>query len=128
MADYVLYADSCGIIQRDMVGVIKKDYPHFNKSLMSFASNPTRNALQLIPAAEEMLIKEFGPGPGLSISPKLHRRSYNENRKKKNRLYVRVDDTLRSQLQGVYEKMCFASMQDLLEAALGDFVRKYGVS
>lgn len=127
MADYILYGDSCGIKQRDMVSVIKSHYPFFGKSQMSFACNPERNALQLIPAAEEMLVDKFGPGPGLSISPKLAHRRHTEHRKKANKLYVRVDDHLRSQIQTIYERMCFASMQDLLEAALGDFVRKYEV-
>lgn len=127
MADYILYGDSCGIKQRDMVSVIKSRYPFFGKSQMSFACNPERNALQLIPAAEEMLVDKFGPGPGLSISPKLAHRRHTEHRKKANKLYVRVDDHLRSQIQTIYERMCFASMQDLLEAALGDFVRKYEV-
>lgn len=127
MADYILYGDSCGIKQRDMVSVIKSRYPFFGKPQMSFACNPERNALQLIPAAEEMLVDKFGPGPGLSISPKLAHRRHTEHRKKANKLYVRVDDHLRSQIQTIYERMCFASMQDLLEAALGDFVRKYEV-
>lgn len=126
IADYILYGDSCGINQRDMVEVIATKYPFFTKVQMSMASNPERNALQLIPAAEEMLATKFGAGPGLSISPKLSHRRNHGNGSKPNRLYVRVNDQLRSQLQAIYEKMCFASMQDLLEAALGDFVRKYG--
>ena len=109
-----------------MVGVIQKDYPYFGKEQMSFACNPERNALQLIPAAEEMLVDAFGLGPGLSISPKVCNKRSHGNKAKPNRLYVRVNDALRSQIQSIYERMCFASMQDLLEAALGDFVRKYG--
>lgn len=127
MADYPLYGNSCGIMQKDMVRVISQRYPYFGKEQMSMASNPERNALQLIPAAEELLVQAFGPGPGLSISPKLTRKYTHGNKAKPNRLYVRVNDQLRSQIQAIYERMCFATMQDLLEAALGDFVRKYEV-
>ena len=125
MADYILYGDSCGICQADMVRCIKDKYPYFSKSQMSMACNPVRNALQLIPAAEDMLVEKFGPGPGLSISPKLEHKKFHGNRAKPNRLYVRINDDLKARVQRVYEQMCFASMQDLLEAAIAEFVQKY---
>ena len=127
MADYILYGNSCSIQQKDMVKAIQKDYPFFNKEQMSLACNPIRNALQLIPAAEDLLVKQFGPGPGLSISPKLEGRKNRShgNKNKPNRLCVRLDDGLRSRVQAVFDKMCFVSMQDLIEAALSDFVQKY---
>ena len=126
MANYTLYADACGIMQKDMVRVIKEKYPEFSKSQMSMASNPERNALQLIPAAEELLVGAFGRGPGLSISPALSHPARNHgNKAKPCRLYVRIDNALRSRVQAVYEQMCFASMQDLLEAAISQFVEKY---
>ena len=125
MADYILYAESCGIQQKDMVRVIRKGYPYFSKAQMSLASNPDRNALQLIPAAEDILVAAFGKGPGLAISPKLSRSKSHGNKGKPNRLYVRLDDSLRSRVQAVYEQMAFATMQDLLEAAIAQFVEKY---
>ena len=123
MADYVTYANSCNIKQQDMVNVIKKQYPAFGKAQMSFASNPWRNALQLIPEAEQLLVDEYGRGPGLSITPTLPRNHDNKN--KPNRLAVRLSNELRSQVQDVYEQMCFVTMQDLLEAAICEFVKKY---
>ena len=123
MADYVTYANSCNIKQQDMVNVIKKQYPAFGKAQMSFACNPWRNALQLIPEAEQLLVDEYGKGPGLSITPTLPRNHDNKN--KPNRLAVRLSNELRSQVQDVYEQMCFVTMQDLLEAAISEFVKKY---
>ena len=123
MADYVTYANSCNIKQQDMVNVIKKQYPAFGKAQMSFACNPWRNALQLIPEAEQLLVDEYGRGPGLSITPTLPRNHDNKN--KPNRLAVRLSNELRSQVQDVYEQMCFVTMQDLLEAAICEFVKKY---
>ncbi len=125
MVDYKRYGDSRGITQQDMVRTIRTDFPYFGKSQMSMAANPSRNAVQLIPDAEKLLEKAFGKGPGLSITPKLGRN--HGNKKKPNRLCVRIDDALRSRLQKVYEQMCFASMQDLLEAAIAGFVEKYEV-
>lgn len=127
MADYTLYAESCGIKQKDMIEAIKKEYPHFGKAQMSLACNPWRNALQLIPAAEDLLVEKYGIGPGLSISPKITNKRSHENKAKPNRLCVRLDNNLRGRVQDVYEKMAFVSMQDLLEAAIAQFVEKYEV-
>ena len=126
MADYSLYGNSCNIMQKDMVAVIQKEYPYFGKMQMSLASNPQRNALQLIPAAEDMLVEAFGPGPGLSISPKLTRKGrYHGNKLKPNRLYVRVTDRMRQELQELFELMGFATMQDMIEAALNEFLNNH---
>lgn len=127
MADYALYANSCGIKQNDMVRIIQRNYPHFGKPHMSLASNPARNALQLIPAAEDLLVEAFGPGPGLSISPKLVSQRSHGNKNKPNRLYLRLDDALRSRVEAVFKAMCFTSMQDLLEAAVSEFVERHAV-
>ena len=126
MADYIFYADSCGIKQKDMVEVIKQKWPFFVKEQMSLACNPERNALMLIPAAEDMLVEKFGKGPGLGISPKLRKHSH-ENKNKPCRLCVRVSNDLRSRVQKVYEQMCFATMQDLLEAAVAEFVQRHEI-
>lgn len=124
MADYVTYANSYGIKQQDMVGVIRKEYPRFGKEQMSMACNPWRNALQLIPEAEELLVKAYGLGPGLSITPNIKTKNH-DNKNKPNRLAVRVDNALRSQMQELYEQMCFVTWQDFIEAALAEFVRKH---
>lgn len=124
MIDYLRYADIAGIQQKDMVTAIAREYPGFTKVQMSFACNPAQYALCLIPGAERLLEEAFGKAPGLSISPRIGDRKHG-NKNKPNRLYVRLDDSLRSRVQSVYESMCFASMQDLLEAAITTFVEKY---
>ena len=129
MANYPLYMDSCGIKQKDMVDAIKEQFPFFGKEQMSLACNPDRNALQLIPAAEDLAVQKFGPGPGLSISPQIEgrkRRSHG-NKNKPNRMCLRLDDSLRSRLEAVFKQMCFVSYQDLLEAAVAEFVNKHEV-
>ena len=124
MADYTTYASSCQIKQQDMVTAIRKEYPRFGKEQMSLACNPWRNALQLVPEAEQLLVDAFGMGPGLSITPNVNRKNH-ENKEKPNKLCVRLNDDLRSQVQDVYEQMCFGTMQELLETAIAQFVEKY---
>ena len=124
MIDYLRYADIAGIQQKDMVTAIATEYPGFTKAQMSFACNPAQYALCLIPEAEKLLEDRFGKAPGLSISVKIGNRKH-DNKRKPNRLYVRIDDSLRSRVQSVYESMCFASMQDMLEAAIADFVSRH---
>lgn len=129
MVDYVLYAVSCQIKQKDMVDAIREHYPTFGKIQMSLACNPERNALQLIPAAEDLLVEKYGPGPGLSISPKIEGRKLrrHDNKNKPNRMCVRLDDSLRSRVEAIYKSLCFVSYQDLLEAAIAEFVQKHEV-
>ena len=124
MIDYLRYADIAGIQQKDMVEAVATEYPGFTKAQMSFACNPAQYALCLIPEAEKLLEDRFGKAPGLSISVKIGDKKH-ENKNKPNRLYVRLDDSLRSRVQSVYESMCFASMQDMLEAAIADFVSRH---
>ena len=124
MIDYSRYAELCGIMQKDLVKIVQKEYPGFDKPQMSFACNPGMYALQLIPEAEHLLEKAFGKAPGLSISPVIGRKKH-DNKNKPNRLCVRLDDELRSRVQTVYEQMAFATMQDFLEAAIAQFVEKY---
>lgn len=123
MIDYIRYMDVAGIMQKDMVAAIQHEFPDFDKVRMSLACNPAKNALCLIPEAEKLVEAKFGRGPGLSITPKFGKTHDNKN--KPNRLYVRLDNSLRSRVQTVYEQMCFASMQDLLESAISQFVEKY---
>ena len=44
MADYALYANSCGIKQNDMVRIIQRNYPHFGKP--HIASPATRREMR----------------------------------------------------------------------------------
>jgi len=124
MIDYLRYADIAGIQQKDMVEAVATEYPGFTKAQMSFACNPAQYALCLIPEAEKLLEDRFGKAPGLSISVTIGNKKHG-NKNKPNRLYVRLDDALRSRVQSVYESMCFASMQDMLEAAIADFVSRH---
>lgn len=129
MPNYLLYAETKNILQKDMIEAIKPHYPSFDKPHMSLACHPDQYALQLIPAAEDILVEKFGAGPGLGISPKLEGRALrkHDNKNKPNRMCVRLDDALRSRVEALYASMCFATYQDLLEAAIAEFVQKHEV-
>jgi hypothetical protein len=127
MANYLLYGDSCDISQSDMVKAIQTKYPYFNKRQMSLACNPQRNALQLIPAAEEILVKAFGEGPGLSISAKVERNKWHQLKNKPNQLCVRLNNDMFERMQALRNQMGFASNQDFLEACVAEFLTHHEV-
>mgnify|MGYP002624159820 CR=1 FL=1 len=124
----MLYAETCGINQSRMVSAIQKHYPHFGKVQMSLACNPKQNALQLIPAAEDILVANFGLAPGLSISAKRERKKRSEEvRRKNNQLCVRLSPELKERMNKCMERMGFITNQDFLEACVVSFLDKYEV-
>lgn len=127
MADYLLYGNSCEVTRSDMVNVIRKKYPHFDKRQMSLACNPQRNALQLIPAAEELLVNAFGPGPGLSISASVERKQWPKHKTKPNQLCIRLNDEMFGRMQALMRQMGFASNQDFLEACVAEFLTRHEI-
>ena len=126
MADYSRYMADREITQTDMVTAISGTWPSFSKVQMSFCTNPHKYAVELIPAAEDVLVEKFGAGPGLSISPKLRKKErYPVSKSKPNQLCVRLNDATRSRMQAVLEQMAFASVQDFLEAAVVEFCNRH---
>jgi hypothetical protein len=86
--------------------------------------NPEKNGLCLLPAAEELLVANFGHGPGLSIT-RPDKRNH-ANKEKPKRLYLRLSDPMYAQVEDLMSRLCFASMQDLLEAAVQQMIERYG--
>ena len=90
-------------------------------------NNPSKNGVCLLPEAEELIEKAYGPGPGLSISKNYQKKRKNhENKDKPHRLCVRLNDTMYEQVNSLLGKMCFATMQDFIEAAIAAMIDKYG--
>ena len=128
MPDYRLYASTAGITNGDMVEKLKEHYPKYAKSTQSMICNPADYAVQLIPAAEDILVEAFGYAPGLAMAdPDIKRRRSHGNKAKPNRLYVRLDNDLMDRVKNTAARMHFAFMQDLIEAAILQFVEKYSV-
>lgn len=119
MVDYNKYFNSVAITRNDAIRVISKRFRKFDKEPMSMCANANQYGVQLCPEAEDMLAKAFGYGEGLSLKkPSKHSHG---NKNKPNRLYVRVDGTLKDRIESIYMRMNFRSMQDLIEAALVEF-------
>ena len=131
MPDYNTYVKEAGITNKDMIAELKKFYPRYGKPVQSMITHPEKYGVQLVPEAEARLMLTFGEHKGLSESwciidagdlPKETRRA--ERRTKANKLTVRLDDSLFTQLRELYGKTAFASMQDMVEAAIVEFVNR----
>jgi hypothetical protein len=123
MPDYEHYMNVAGVSRSKAIPALRKEFPLFGKSAMSMVCNPTDYGVQLTRDAEAVLVDNFGYAPGLSARPKRKQ----EHRRKANRLYVRLDDAMYARLEECYSRSCFASKQDLIEAALSDFCNRMEV-
>lgn len=119
MQDYNLYRDEKGLTNNDLIRAVKAGFPSFTKAQMSFASNPQKHALCLIPEAEALIVAAFGDGVGLSsTSKKAAPPKAKPNRKKPHRLVVYLDDELFTAVQALATKRGFSTMQAFLESVL----------
>lgn len=127
MTDYNSYRESKGLSNRDMIRVIRAEFSNYSKAQQSMVSNPAKNGVCLLPEAERILEKNFGPGPGLSISDSAPgKKRTHANREKPNRLYVRLSDELSKRVDALMGRMSFASKQDFIEAAIQQMCERYG--
>lgn len=117
MANYPKYCVQAGISRRDMIEVLKKKFPKYEKMTQTVVCNPDDYGAQLIPEAEALLVANFGMHEGLSYKPKKK-----SNRRKSNKLTVRLDDTMYARLLRYYSRSSFASMQDFVEAAISSML------
>lgn len=119
MTDYILYMDGAGLNRKQMIASISSKYPRFGKATMTMICNPDGYGVELTPEAERKLIDDFGYHAGLAT-----RKRRKPNRRKKNTLTVRLDDSLFEQLTAAYQRSAFCSMQDMLEAAIVEFINR----
>ena len=120
MADYPFYMECAGITRKQAIATLNNKYPKFGKATMTMICNPQDYGVRLVSDAESELINAFGWHAGLAE----RRRRSESKRKKKNKLTLRLDDSLYRQLQEVYHRTAFASMQDMLEAAVVEFINR----
>lgn len=114
MANYPKYCVQAGISRRDMIEVLKKKFPKYEKMTQTVVCNPDDYGAQLIPEAEELLVTSFGFHEGLSLK----KRRNHGNAKKPNRLCVRLDDALYAAFETAFCNSSFLSKQDMIEAAI----------
>ena len=117
MTNYPLYCIKAGITRRDMINCLKQQFPKYEKMAQTVVCNPDDYGAQLIPEAEALLVANFGMHEGLSYKPKKKC-----NRRKSNKLTVRLDDAMYARLLRYYSRSSFASMQDFVEAAISNML------
>ena len=126
MPDYRKYCSVAGITNRQMVEELKKVWPKYGKPTQTMVCDPSGYAVQLLPEAEEILVRAFGYAPGLAMpDPEEKKPRSHDNKQKPHRLYVRLDDALMSRVKDAMERMHFATAQDMIEAALYQFCDRY---
>lgn len=119
MTNYNQYRAAVGITRRQMIEAVAEEFPRYSKIQDSMCSN-INYGICLLPEAEAILAEKFGEAPGLNISglPKKTRERKPDNRKKKNRLIVRLDDETARRVRALMADMHFTHAQDFLEQAL----------
>ena len=120
MADYPLYMSGVGISRKDAIDTLNNKYPRFGKPTMAMICNPADYGVELTREAEQKLVDAFGWHAGLAY----RRRRSEANRKKKNKLTVRLDDSLFEQMMIAYHRTSFSSVQDFIEAAIVEFINR----
>ena len=120
MQDYNAYRAEKNISNNDVIRVVKGRFPAFSKVQLSFANNPQKSALCLVPEAEECLISAFGSGRGLLSVPESSDspRKPKPNRRKPHRLVVCVDEPLFLRVQTAATQRGYVTMQGFLESLL----------
>lgn len=132
MTDYSAYRNTAGITTKQMVKTVAEEFPRFSKIQCSMVSN-TDYGVCLLPEAERLLIEKYGYAPGLSIEEgktekekTVVRRA--DNRKKRNRFIVRLDDSTAYRVREMMTEMGYTRTQDFLEDALGSMLQNWEAS
>lgn len=120
MQDYNAYRAEKNISNNDLIRAVKDEFPAFSKIHLSFANNPQKSALCLVPEAEACLISAFGSGRGLLSAPETTGapKKPKPNRRKPHRLVVYVDEPLFRRVQAVATQRGYVTMQGFLESLL----------
>ena len=121
MQDYSAYRAEKNISNNDLIRAVKDEFPAFSKIHLSFANNPQKSALCLVPEAEACLISAFGSGRGLLSAPEMTaapRKKPKPNRRKPHRLVVYVDEPLFQRVQAAATRRGYVTMQGFLESLL----------
>ena len=101
MTDYAAYREDRHITNKQFIDTLHSEYDGFTKIQSSYISHPDDYALCLTDEAENVLIKQYGIGPGLAHY-KLKSKRRKDNRQKKNRMTVRLSDDIYSRVCLLY--------------------------
>lgn len=124
MPDYAQFCREAEITRRQMINAIKTKFPMYEKPTQTMVCNSGDYAVQLLPEAENILVSSFGWHPGLSIQRPKGKRSH-ANKNKPRRLTVRLSEETFNQTQMLMERLHFATIQDMAEAAIVEFMNRH---
>lgn len=102
----------------EMVALVKKSYPGFDKSLLSKCSNIERYGVELVPEAMKILLKRFGQE---QTPEKPQKQRAGERHRLTCRISARLPDADYQALQRQVKADGYKTMQ----AWLADMVRQY---
>ncbi len=112
-----------GAAAKDMVAVVQRIYPKFDKTMLSKCEHEDDYGATLPRAAMNALYGAFAPDPETRKAIKgrkadLHRKT--------NRLYARLDDDTYTMLQKAMREDGYASVQDWVTAMVSAYIRARG--
>ena len=93
--DYKQFRIDNGIATKDMIEAVREVCPKFSKGTMSFADQPDKYGLCLLPSMDKMLLERFGGGQG-KPAPKAA-----PKRTKPNRFVVYLPDDLAEKVKRI---------------------------
>ena len=113
MSDYKAYREHVGIENNDMTHALHAEFPKYNRFVAVSVNHPDTHGVCLTSEAEQILVKQFGEGPGLVHYKFTKKRQ--DKRLKTHQVTFRMNDELYEKV--MFVKKCWGSdtMQSLLE-------------
>lgn len=110
--DYRQFRLDAGISTKDMIDAVREICPKYSKAQQSFADQPDKYGLCLLPSIEKKLIERFGPGAAATVTKSKPRRT------KPNRFVVYLSDDLAEKVKRIRAREGSTTqelLQDLIE-------------
>lgn len=114
--DTKTYRTERGISSRDLIEVMRTEFPKFGKPTLSMVDNPADYGVRLLEEAEALIASAFGPEFEKAPAP---RRT--PARRKPCRLCVYLPESQHARVKHFMEREKYATVQDLLS----DLVRSW---
>ena len=122
MQDYEQYRSATGISSLMMVSALKPRFRSITKQILAIVNHPETYGVCLVPEAERLLEKTFGPGPGLAYQSAKRRGT--RARRKGHALTVRMGEDLYLRLMSMKTAGEFPTTQALAEALLRESIER----
>ena len=128
MTDYKAYQAHVGITNPEMTDALQEVFPSYNKVCGTYVNNPEKYGVCLLPEAERLLLKTFGPGPGFASLPwQETKKKKSDSRRKSNAVTVRMNDELFQYAKAAKDETGCDSMQALFEFLLVSYIHQHDV-